>query len=501
MNESKLIGFAPDVEPTTKGVMIDCNGLIPSDKGFRALPGRVRIDAQWNANISAFPDAEIVGASAFRYGNSLQIFAGTAQKIWGLRYYGNSTATTFYGNWENLSQPGGYTAFTTPTWCFEGFGDYVVAAAGNVIHGQAQHTLQALPIQGTAFAPISGAPKACIVVSVNRFLVALNISGYGPGDGWKCCARDNHTDWALAAATGCAQGRLVDVPGGITAGIAFDDDLLVFKEQAFYLGRYVGAPEVWAFDKQPFGVGCVGPKAVTKDARGQVYFLATDDLYAFDGALCRPLMSGRIKRWWLNEVNPASVSSGTQVVHDAVRDIIWIISRDTMQGDTMLPYHLRTGQWGRVQSSTKTWDLAFPVPINYSDTLPDLGFGNSPGDTTLGLFDNARRLNVLAGAYSSATGIPQPTFTTGDFGDLSVDTELRAARVKFTTPPPASSCTPMHRANLDATLTTAAAVARQAGTGRYDLWQIDRWHRLRFDLAGDCEFSGFAVDADAVDEQ
>lgn len=501
MNEVALIGFAPDADPTTKGVMVECNALIPSDKGFRALPGRRRIDNQSNANISVFPDAEIVGAGAFRYANTLQIFAGTAHKIWGLRYFSSSTATSVYGNWEDLSQPGGYTAYVTPTWCFEGFGDCVVAAAGNVVHGQIQHTLQALPSQGTAFAPISGAPKACIVVSVNRFLVALNIAGYGPGDGWKCCARDNHTDWALSAATGCAQGRLVDVPGGITAGIAFDDDLLVFKEQAFYLGRYVGAPEVWAFDKQPFGAGCVGPKAVAKDASGKVYFLATDDLYVFDGATCRPLMSGRVKRWWLNEVNPADMSNLTQVVYDSVRDIVWIISRDTMHGDTMLPYHLRTNRWGCVQSSTRTWDLAFPVPINYSDDPANLAFGYSPGDTALGLFDTARRLHVLAGAYSSATGIPQPTFTTGDFGDISVDTELKAARVKFTAAAASSTCTPMHRPHLDATLTFAAAVARHSPTGRYDLWQIDRWHRMRFDLSGDCEFSGYAVDAEAVDEQ
>jgi len=499
MTEVELIGFAPDVEPTVKGVMVDCNGLIPSDKGFRALPGRRRIDNQANANISVFPDAEIVGAGAFRYGNTLQVFAGTRQKIWGLRYYGNTTATSVYRNWEDLSQPGGYTAFVPPSWHFEGFGDYVVAAAGNVIHGQVSHTLQVLPIQGTAFAPIAGAPKACIVVSVNRFLVALNIDGYGPGDGWKCCARDNHTDWALSAATNCAQGRLVDVPGSITAGIAFDDDLLVFKEQTFYLGRYVGAPEVWAFDKQPFGVGCVGPKAVTKDAVGKVYFLATDDLYVFDGATCRPLMSGRIKRWWLNEVNPAGINTETQVVYDAVRDLVWIVCRTTLQGDTMLSYHLRTGRWGRVQSSIRTWDLMFPIPVDYSDNY--VGFFCSPGDTTLGLFDTSRRMHVLAGAYGSATGIPQPTFTTGDFGDISAATELRAARVKFTTAPSVSTCTPMHRAALDATLTTAAAVARQPGTGRYDLWQIDRWHRLQFDLGGDCEFSGYAVDADAVDEQ
>lgn len=496
MTEVEIIGFAPDADPTTPGVLIDCDAIIPSEKGWCALPGRKRVDDDWNASISALPDGEVVGAGACRLDNVQRVFAGTAQKVFALRFYSPTTAAAQYAGWEDMSRAGGYTlSVGSPTWMFEGFGDFVVGAMGSVSYARAV-TLQAASALAMAFADIADGPLACIVVVASRFVMALNLDGVP--DGWKCCARDNHADWALSVATQCAQGRLVEAPGPITAGIAFDDDILAFKEDGFWIGRYTGAPEIWIWNKQAVAAGCAGPHAVTKAPDGMVYFVGRAGLFSWDGSVATPLMAGTLQRWWTNATNAAGGASDTECVYDEPRNIVWIAAQATA-ADVLLAYHVPTKRWGKTASTTRTWDLIFSVPVDFSDTGSFL-FGNAPADRTIGLFDTARRMCVLSGPPASVTGVPTPTFTTGDFGDISVDTELKAARLKFTRPPDTANCTPMHRAALDATLTTAAAVSRSSGTGRFDLWQIDRWHRLRFDLQGDVKFTGYAIDADAVDD-
>lgn len=494
MNEVALIGFAPDADPTTKGVMVDCNALIPSPRGFRALPSLVSAESG-----SVFPNATVIGSGLAMWAGRNVFLAGTPDKVYALQDIAPSVPGTAWANWVDVSRPGDAT-MTGPR-LFEQFGDFVISAHGHGALSDAR-TLQAYCLQAggnTAFAAISGAPMAPVIVVASRFVVALGTYSDGYWDGWKCCARDNHADWVLSAATQCTQGRLVDTPGPILAGSALDDDLLAFKNSAAYLGRYVGGQEVWAWDPLPFNAGCISARGVCKDGSGKVYFLDSENLHMFDGALCTPLMTGRLARWYVNSVVPYLLSrQGAAVVYDAMRGLIWVELQANTGYTYLLSFDPRSGRWTKTQMSTGVLFNLNECPVQ----LQGVGVSAlTPSTRTVGIFKSNRSLAVFGGEYASAAGIPRPTFTTGDFGDISVDTELRAARVKFTTPPPASSCTPMHRANLDATLTTAAAVARQAGTGRYDLWQIDRWHRLRFDLAGDCEFSGFAVDVDAVDEQ
>lgn len=496
MTEVEIIGFAPDADPTTPGVLVDCDAIIPSEKGWRALPGRNLVDNDWNSTVAALPDAEIRGVGAFRQGLFQQVFAGTSEKIFALRFYSPTTAAAQYAGWEDMSRSGGYTlSVSDGMWMFEGFGDYVIAAMGSAFYANAV-TLQAASALAVAFADIPDGPAACIVVVASRFVMALNLDGIP--DGWKCCARDNHTDWTLSVATGCAQGRLVEAPGPITAAIAFDDDILAFKEDGFWIGRYAGAPEIWVWNKQAVAAGCVGPHAVTKAPDGMVYFVGRAGLFSWDGSVATPLMAGTLQRWWTNLTSPISEGTHTECVYDEPRNIVWIATQ-AGPADVLLAYHVPTKRWGKTASSTRTWDLIFSLPVNFSDTSAFL-FGYAPADRTIGLFDTSHRMCALAGPSASVTGVPTPTFTTGDFGDVSVDTELNAARVKFTSAPDSATCTPMHRAALDATLTTAAAVSRASGTGRFDLWQIDRWHRLRFDLQGDVEFTGYAIDADAVDD-
>lgn len=497
MDFQQLLGFAPDADPTTPGVMVDCDALIPTRKGFAALPGFVKAES---ASCSVFPNATVVGAEVGVWAGREVFLAATSDRVYALQHVAPTATGTSWANWVNVSAPGDTTMIGPRV--FEQFGDYIISAHGD--GGQADaRTVQAYYLasgSNTAFASISAAPVAAIVVTAARFVVALCTYADGYWDGWHCCARDNHTDWALSVATLCAKGRLVDTAGPVTAGIAVDDDVLAFKRDAFYRGRFVGAPEVWQWDKQPFIAGCISSLAVTKDAEGIVYFLGTEDLYGFDGAVCKPLMSGAIRKWYADNCSPFLLSrSSVAVRYDQMRGLVWLELRDSTAGRLyLLAYEPASGRWTKTTINSLTdYSGLHATPVQ---TIGAIGSSAlNPSQMSVGLFNSTGSLRVLAGSYVSATGVPLPSFTTGDFGDLAADTQLTAARIKFTIAPASSTCTGLHRSNLDASLTTATPVARTSTEGKYELWQNDRWHRLKFDFSGDCEFSGFAVGGDGVD--
>lgn len=492
-----LIGFAPDADPSTPGVMVDCNALIPGPRGFRALPGLVSAEP---SGASVFPDATVVGAGVATWAGRSVFLAATANKVFALQDPAPHASGMNWKNWVDVSRAGDATMVGPRL--FEQFGDYVVSSQG---HGDLSgaRTLEAYCLatgSNTAFAVIPGAPLAAVVVTAARFVMALGTYSDTRWDGWKCSARDNHTDWVLSVTKQCAQGRLVDAPGPIEAGIAMDDDILAFKRAAIYRGRYVGAPEIWQWDRLPFEAGAISTQAVTKDGSGIIYFLGADNLYSYDGAVCTPRMTGRLARWYQTSVIPYLLSrQGAAVIFDAMRGLIWIELQSNTSITYLLSFDPKSGRWTKTQFAQGTLFNLCECPVQREGATATVGL-IAPALQTVGVFKSTRSLAAFALEYASAVGIPPPSFTTGDFGDISVDTELRATRIKFTTAPSSSTCTPMHRPHLDATLTTAAAAARHARTGRYDLWQNDRWHRLRFDLSGECEFSGYAVDADAVDE-
>ena len=73
-----LLGFSPDVEPTTPGAIMECQNLIPDPKGMRSAPSAA------DAGLSALA-AACRGAAVTRNlsGNS-RLFAGTAADLYEL---------------------------------------------------------------------------------------------------------------------------------------------------------------------------------------------------------------------------------------------------------------------------------------------------------------------------------------------------------------------------------------------------------------------------------
>jgi hypothetical protein len=156
-----LTGFSPDLDPSTPGIIVDCDAIAPSIKGFVAAN-----------SLASTGQAALAGTPTGAYATTL--LDGTKRMF-------ASTNTNIYeaagGAWTDRSRAGLYTGGQRQRFCV--FGNNVISTNRSEGIGQAA--------PGAAFTDIAGAPKASIVVSVNGFVVAFdtNDATYGDRpDGW-----------------------------------------------------------------------------------------------------------------------------------------------------------------------------------------------------------------------------------------------------------------------------------------------------------------------------
>lgn len=503
----KLLGYAPDADPTTPGIITDCNFMIPSPRGYRALPAPIPADGTafgYGSSSSVWPDSTVINARVFRVPtNTIRVVAGTAAKIWMVQYTGDVTTTpttSLFSNYFNASRASGYSASVQQSWIFEQFGDYILAAKG-APYGGSSITLQAYNSVTANFEDVSAAPAGAVMITSDRFVLLFNIASYAQ-DAWWCCARDDHTNWSLSPATLCTRGRLVDTDGPITAAGRLGNDIIAFKTNSMYRGRMVDTSEVWQWELTPFTVGCIAPLAVANDRTGLLYFLGTDNLYSYDGAQVQGLMDGILAQSFLTDFQPQNnvdlqPNAGPYLVFDEARNMI-VVSYLGMTGNCLLFYHVPTKRWGRAQYSSSWFDCIFPIRVDYeavgaAQTGAIVGY--APNNQVLGMFKTDHKAYQIKDAYDGSAWPVVPYLTIGDIGDDYVDTELISSRLRFTIAPSAGTATGYHRNNLDASLTTAAPVARTSD-GKFETRQTDRWHRLKFEFQGDVEVLGYVLDFD-----
>ena len=160
-----LTGFAPDLDPTTPGVITECSNLVPTLKGMAGAATPL------DAGVDALP-SDCRGAAVLSLlNNSRRVFAGTQAQLLEL------TGTSF----TDRSRAGGYTGSSENRWRFAQFGN--VSLACN----------QTEPIQyalTTAFADIAGAPHARIIETASGFILAFGLNDEYVGgdrpDAWAC---------------------------------------------------------------------------------------------------------------------------------------------------------------------------------------------------------------------------------------------------------------------------------------------------------------------------
>jgi len=471
-----LIGFAPDMPPFTPGVITDCANVVPTNNGFAAARSLV-------AQMPAL-SAECRGAAVTAdISGTRRLYAGT-----GTQLYVQDGST-----WATVSRGGGYTDGGDNLWSFAQFGNATVASNG-------LDTLQA-NISGGAFADISGAPKAKVVVASADFVLAFNTNDatYGAqGDRWWCSAFRAHTDWTPSVTTMATTGRLIGDGGDLTAACRMGSQVVAYKARSMFLGSFVGAPVVWQWDKVPGDVGCVGQRAVC-DIGGPQFFVGEDHLYIFDGTRPLPVGVGVVRQWFFASLD-SLYRDRTICVWDPTEGRVWILFVSTSSPDhkidTALVYHLVRQSWGVAKIGIEA-ALQFFQSGTTMDGAPGT-FGDAPvvsydsalwasDSRQLALIDTTHTLTIASGPGLDSG------MTTGDIGDDDVATMVRSLRLRYSVTPTSATVRGYTRAVASDSLTLVGASGPLAD-GKLDCRQSGRWHRFAISFVGDVEFNALKVD-------
>ena len=321
----KLLGFLPDYPLNVPGAMTDCNGIIPTTKGFKA------VSSPADAGLSAVSATVNSLATLKLLDNTKRTIAGTATTL--------EEAST--SSWTDRSRA--TPAYNCPTdgkWSFAPFGNVILAANyGDVIQVAAA---------SSAFANISGSPQATYIAVSDGFVMAVNINETDGQDKWHCSAYLDHTDWTEAVSTQCTSGRLIGGTGRITGVAKFGSGFVAWKEDATYIARYVGAPIVFQWDEIPGNVGCYTSHAAT-DIGDRIAFMGTDDFYIFDGSNNISIGKG-MREWFFEDLNPDFTQFTTAVYNPVTAVVTWHYVSASSSGGTIdkaVTYNVRSNTWGK----------------------------------------------------------------------------------------------------------------------------------------------------------
>lgn len=457
------LGFSPDADQTTPGIVADCTNLVPYQNGMEGAP-----TATTPTGVPALASTCQGAGVVTKLDDTRRVFACAQTKIYEL----------VAGAWVDRSRGVAYTGTADTIWSIAQFGDATLMAnRADVIQRST----------AGAFADVATAPKAKIIFSVGAFVMALNVNdGTDKPDGWACSAAYDDTSWTASIATQATNGRLVATSGALTAGARLGEYAIAYKLRSIYIGQYVGSPTVWNWVQAPGGeAGCIGQNALC-DVGGVHFFVGEDNFWMFDGTRPQPVGDGVVRQWFFNN-SSQSYRYKTVCTFDRITNRVWIFyaSKDATSLDSALVYHVLTKQWGKVT-------LSIEATVHYIspgatidgltgtiDTLPDVAFDSQywlAGGKSLSVFNTSHQLQVLVGLSSSSSLI------TGIVGDDDNVTELNKVQPRFATKPTSATMTPSAALNSgDAFIDGSASTL---SNGKFDARQSGRWHKANMSFVG-----------------
>ena len=442
-----VIGFAPDADPRTPGVLTACNGLLPTERGMQTIDGVTA-----NSFSTTLPSASRGGSMVTGLSGARTLYAGTASRLY--RHDGTT--------WNDISAASASLG-ANDLWSFAQFGNDTIAAA-------ITETLQKATTG--SFAAIAGAPKAQIALSLGGFVVLLhtNEGTFGDqADRWWCSAFQNDTDWVPAVSTQCTTGRLVEGEGPITAGAVLGNDFIVAKRRALFRARYVGPPTVWQFTKIAGERGCISQNAMVS-LGNELLIVSDDDIYIFDGSQAKSIAEGTVRKYFVSKLDLANKHK-TYAIYDSSNKRAWIFYVSV--GGTLqlvLVYDALTGRWGQDSGLANNYESALLVD-SFERRVP-------------AFFNSSHQIRLFSQPGVSSLGT---NFTANQVGEEDSYTHLSKVHIRFTKNP--SSAT----ASVYGTDTSGATpVFKETFTlddGSVDLRQSARWHNVVVNITGSAEVS------------
>lgn len=461
-----LIGFAPDADVTTPGLITSCSNLIPYINGMEGAP-----EPATPASTPALAAACIGAAVVTKLDDTRRIIAGTSTKLYELSS----------GTWNDIGRVAAYNGGVDTRWSITQFGDATLCAnRADVIQRST----------GGSFADVATAPKAEILFTVGAFVMALNTNdGSEKPDGWHCCGAFDDTTWTPNLATQATSGRLVATAGRLTAGMRLGEYAIAYKMKSIYLGQYVGAPTVWNWLQVPGGeAGCIGKEAIC-DIGGAHFFVGDDNIWIFDGTRPVPVADGFVRQFFFDNSNPL-YRYKTICIFDRQKNLVWVFypSLGSQTPDSALVYHVTAKKWGVANRSIEaalnyvSGGIAIDGISALSSTIDGLtsySFNSQfwlSGGKSMSIFNASHQLQSMTGTSVSSS------MTTGDVGDDDAVSALNKIRLRYASAPTSASVQTFIQMNSGIGFTAAASGS--VLDGKFDLRQSARWHRATFSFNG-----------------
>lgn len=469
------LDFRPDFDPSTAGIITDCNNLIPTAKGYRS-----GYTAAWTG-VAALAAACTGSAALRKVDDTVRAFAGTASNLYELS--GTS--------WTSVSKGGGYTSGTN-RWRF--------AQVGNMSFATNYADTPQYTTSG-AFADRTGMPKCAHICASGDFLLIAKTNEGTYGDDaqrWWCSALGDPTSWTPSLATQAATAQWTDTPGPITAMKPLGDMVVMFKARSIAVLSYQGPPTIWARRTIATDIGSPSSEGVIvlPDA---LYWIGFDNIYKLDaGGVPQPFGWG-VKEWLFNRIDKSSYQNIIGL-YDRYRSTLYWWYPTQASGGTIaeyLAYNLVTQKFGfgtmTVESAMEyispslTYDnlwagLTFDtVPTTTFDDITSQNTGVNPA-----VFDSSHKLSTLTGSATTSS------LTTGYWGGNDKFTLLKRVVPKFLTIPTSATMTPYWVEELGLSDTTGTAVT-MGQYGKFDTLRSAKYHKFKFDLTGNHEITDIGV--------
>jgi hypothetical protein len=468
-------GFAPDLDPSTTGIFVDCDQMFPSAAGYR--PFRL---LQLESSGGPLPTFPCYGAffeqDAVDAGRA--IFLASASKIYTYNILNNTFADVSGG--QTFNGPANPAGYRSPRWRWTMFGGDLI-----VLNPADPPQVLRAPTYNAAVALGGNPPRGSIVEAVGDFVFIFDAAG----NDWSCCGIGNDTTWTPDIGTQAADGTLGDTPGPIVAAHALGANLLVYKQRATYLATYLGPPVIWSFSLLADDAGAICDEAVVPYGGIQVV-MGFENFYTCDGSPPRAL-NNPLRRWFcetsLDRANATRVWGVWDKLHNL---IVWfypsVAANPPGALDRYICWHPDSNRWmtGKIPNNVEAVVTPF-VPITPQGAI------SYSASAVFGMALMLGDHNLYSYSGQAAVGY----VTTGDIGDPMRYTLMRTVRPKFKIYPAGNAAVaiPLYRYNLGDTQ-FAGPESQLTRYGAFAMRQAARYHAVRIRTAADCEIVGMDVD-------
>lgn len=452
-----------------------CENFIPSELGMRAAPSLE------DPGVDALPAAATGGVLAQYLDGTRRLIIGTETKLY------EQTGTTF----TDVSRVGDYAGGTDSRWRFAQFGNATLATNG-------ADELQQSILTGD-FSDVPDTPPVTEVIEATQgFVFAFNnvSAAYGDEpDGWWCSGIYDQEVWTPSIAAQSAKGRLIDAPGPIVGAKALGSDIVAYKERSMFLGTYQGPPIVWAWKQVPGEIGAINHECIVTIGTAHI-FIGPDNFYIYDGT--RPQPIGDVVRKAFFADLSAEFKFRIIGSHDIANGLVyWYYPSTRGDGsiDSCIVYSYRLNKWGFVVreiecavtylSGAITYDNIGDTYATYDD-LPETPY-DSPlwlaTKTAVAVVDTNHKVKTVTGPGMNSS------FTTGDIGDDWMYSTLSAIRIRANSKPATALLRSYSKSELGGGLTVGPTST--LSDAKFDLLVSARWHRVKVEMTGTAEVSGY----------